>query len=63
MNADKTKFFPRENWTECYRTGVEMNRLLPKHATLSEVGRAISVTKQNAYTETVVALGKLVLVI
>lgn len=47
-------------WSTYYDLGVEMNKLLPHYCTLPELGRQLGVSRQRAYIETVVALGKLV---
>lgn len=72
MNTDKiaftrpkSKWTPPGNlergcWTTYYRLGVIAQRQLPVFRSFEEVGRAVGVTKQNAYTEVVVALGKVV---
>lgn len=43
-----------------YALGVRFAKYLEPHTTFEDIGAALGVTKQNAYTETVVALGKLV---
>lgn len=47
------------NWTTRYRIGVILSKHLDAHCTLAELGRELGVTTQNAYTESVVALGTL----
>jgi hypothetical protein len=47
-------------WTARYRIGVAMNRQMDHLCTLDEVAAELGITKQNAYTETVLALGTLV---
>jgi hypothetical protein len=42
-----------------YRIGVVYSKRAPQFATYEEVGQAFNLTKQNAYTACVVALGKL----
>lgn len=49
----------RPTWTERYRLGVEMNRHMDPICTLEELGAELGITRQNAYTETVLALGTL----
>lgn len=46
-------------WSELYKTGVLLNAHLDHDCTLQELGDALGVSKQNAYTESVLALGKL----
>lgn len=50
----------KPSWSVCYRIGVEYQRRLHPRYTLEEVGSAFGLTKQNAYTATVLALGKLI---
>jgi hypothetical protein len=45
-------------WKTYYQIGVAAQRRLPKHSTLDQVGRRFGLTRQNAYTASVVALGK-----
>ena len=47
-------------WTQRYRLGVKVNQHLEKNCTLQELAAELGVTKQNAYTESVLALGTLV---
>lgn len=47
-------------WAQRYRLGVELNPHMPHVATLQEVANELGITKQNAYTETVLALGHFV---
>jgi hypothetical protein len=54
----KQKFPPC--WTTYYQLGVEASKHLPAFSSFVAIGRAFGITKQNAYTECVVALGKLV---
>ena len=65
MSAKRRKELGIEPW-RCkpgfltyYDLGVEVNKVLPKFKTLKECGRELGITKQNAYTESVLALGKL----
>ena len=46
-------------WTEKYRLGVLLNKQMDPVCTLEEVAAELGITKQNAYTETVLALGAL----
>lgn len=46
-------------WTQLYKLGSAMNQHMDHCCTLQELGDALGVTKQNAYTESVLALGKL----
>lgn len=48
------------SWSRRYRLGVEVNKCMDHFATLEEVAVELGITKQNAYTETVLALGTLV---
>lgn len=50
----------RPRFTECYRLGVAMSKHLEPVCTLEAVGAEFGITKQNAYTECALALGKLV---
>lgn len=47
----------KASWTKRYRLGVALNRDMPHLMTLEEVAAELGITKQNAYTETVLALG------
>lgn len=47
------------NWTTRYRLGVKLNKQMEHVMTLDEVAAELGITKQNAYTETVLALGTL----
>lgn len=49
----------KPNWTQRYRLGVELNRSMEPVCTLEQVAAELGITKQNAYTETVLALGTL----
>lgn len=46
-------------WSERYKLGVELSKGMDPVSTLEEVGAELGITKQNAYTETVLALGTL----
>lgn len=46
-------------WSERYKLGVELSKSLDPVRTFEEVGAELGITKQNAYTETVLALGTL----
>lgn len=50
--------FPKAGWLTYHQLGAEVARQLPKHCTLEKLGQAIGTSKQNAYHESVVALGK-----
>lgn len=52
--------FPRPNWTTRYRVGRRLNESLDHFCTLQELGDELGISKQNAYTESAVALGTLV---
>ncbi|WP_421793435.1 hypothetical protein [Hydrocarboniphaga effusa] len=54
---------PRFSFKQKYSLGVELSRQLEPVCTLEELGAAIGVTKQNAYTESVLALGTLALLL
>lgn len=43
-----------------YQIGVMTQARLPKFSTLDRIGREFGLTRQNAYTASVVALGKLI---
>lgn len=47
-------------WTQRYKLGARVNQDMDHYCTLEELGQALGVTKQNAYTESVLALGTLV---
>ncbi len=47
------------NWSTRYRIGVLLNQQMDHVFTLEEVAAEMGITKQNAYTETVLALGSL----
>lgn len=47
------------NFLEKYRLGAKLAKHLDPLCTLEEVGAQLGISKQNAYTESVVALGKL----
>lgn len=47
-------------WSQLYRLGAEANRQMDHYCTLQELGDALGLTKQNAYTESVHALGTLI---
>lgn len=50
----------KPTWTQRYRLGVEINKQVMHFATLEEVAEELGITKQNAYTETCLALGTLI---
>lgn len=47
------------NWTTYYDLGVQLNQKMKPWRTWEEVGDKLGITKQNAYTCGVLALGKL----
>lgn len=49
----------RPSWTERHRLGVELSKHLDPVSTLEEVGQELGISKQNAYHESVLALGTL----
>lgn len=51
------------SWTACYRLGRAANQHVSHEHTLQEVADELGISKQNAYTESVVALGKLLILI
>ena len=48
------------SFMELYRLGARISKQLETFCTLEEVAAELGITRQNAYTETVIALGKLV---
>jgi hypothetical protein len=46
-------------WTERYNLGKMLNQHLDAQCTLQDLGDELGVSKQNAYTESVLALGSL----
>lgn len=52
-------FLWRPGFTTYYTIGVIYSKRVATFKTLEEVARELEITKQNAYTETVLALGKL----
>ncbi len=54
---------PSNGYSRHYKLGVEMSKLLEPRCTLRELGDHLGITKQNAYTESVLALGKFVAVL
>lgn len=54
------KIHPKPNWRTRYEVGRFFNEHLDHYRTLAEVAAELGISKQNAYTETVVALGTLV---
>jgi hypothetical protein len=48
----------KSGWVTFYDLGVLVSRSLPAHKTYREIGAAFGITKQNAYTEAMIALGK-----
>lgn len=53
----------KPTWSQMYRLGVEANKHLEHDMTLRQIADDLGITPQNAYTETVVALGKLLCLI
>jgi len=49
----------KPSWTQAYRLGVSLNREIEHACTLDCLGAELGITRQNAYTESVLALGKL----
>lgn len=49
----------RANWSTRYRIGAILSKQMDAHCTLAELGHTLGVTPQNAYTESVLALGAL----
>lgn len=47
------------SWTQRYRIGAALAKHMDPLCTLDQLGAALGVTKQNAYTESVLALGSL----
>lgn len=47
------------SWTERYRLGIEMSKHLEPVCSYEVIAAAIGTTKQNAYTEVMLALGSL----
>ncbi len=56
----KRRVGPGPTFSNYLRIGVEFKSKLPAHKSFGEIGKALGITKQNAYTETIVALGKLI---
>lgn len=48
----------KPGWQTYYTIGHRAQKRLPKFKTLEEIGQELGISKQNAYTETLVALGK-----
>ncbi len=46
-------------WRQRYLFGVALSQHLEPVCTLEEIGAELGITKQNAYTESVLALGRL----
>lgn len=44
-------------WTEQYRLGSQVNQQMEHFCTLQELADELGITKQNAHTEAVMALG------
>jgi hypothetical protein len=54
-----TSTIERPTWSQAYRLGVQINKEMDHYMTLEQVARELGITKQNAYTETVLAIGTL----
>lgn len=50
----------KPTWSQRYRLGVEASKLVEPFSTLEEVAAELGITKQNAYTESCLALGTLI---
>lgn len=50
---------PAPTFSVCYALGVALNQHIDTECTLEELGLVLGVSKQNAYTASVLALGKL----
>lgn len=48
------------SWTMRYRLGVALNKEMPHLMTLEEVAQELGISRQNAYTESCLALGTLI---
>ncbi len=49
----------KPNWSAYYRLGVDLSKHLEGVSTFAEIGVELGVSKQRAYHECMVALGKL----
>jgi len=49
----------RPGFRAYYRLGVSLSRQMRPNHSFVEIGRQLGITRQNAYTEVMVALGKL----
>lgn len=58
-NHARNLFLAKPTFATYYRIGVIASKRIPAHKTYAEVGHSLGITKQCAYTESVVALGKL----
>jgi len=56
--TERSLFRGKPGFRTYYRIGVVYSKHAAWFATYEEIGRAFGITKQNAYTECVVALGK-----
>jgi hypothetical protein len=56
----RNPFLSPPGWATFHDIGWVYHRRLPKHASFHEIGRQLGVSKQNAYHECMVALGKLI---
>jgi hypothetical protein len=48
----------KPTWDTYYELGTRLMPLIPAHRSLEECGREFGISKQNAYTEVAIALGK-----
>ena len=58
-NHRRNPFRSEAGFATYYEIGVVAAKRLPAFHSYAEVGRELGITKQNAYTESVLALGKL----
>ncbi len=50
----------RPSWQTYHALGAPLMKVLPPHQSLNEIGRTFGISKQMAYHECAVALGKIV---
>lgn len=60
MQPDRRVDFRRPSWTSYYWLGVEASKSLTPHKSYVEIAQATGLTKQNAFTACMLALGKVV---
>jgi hypothetical protein len=66
ISADRRRILERRGlrmkpgWQTYYDLGREASKRLPAYQSWAEIGKALDVTPQNAFTEMAVALGKVV---